>query len=255
MSKKKRALATHGVIAAIATLLSAPGLTQGTIPVGAKTAPPPPKPGQEEEWIEKWCSIGWREYGMDHIERCLNLLNERTTKTSEESTSNDAETPEQVRHRIESYRKRQAEREKRNEERRMARTARHWKPYGTIFIKTSSWLKDSNGNWVAEARFGLKPDETDFAPRFFAPRLECLDSNSPFCGIKGMIAVNCKSLLVNTYHPAHAEKLNATESLSKRSSETRKTLSSSITWGTWTRPEPETNYEQVIVDRCSHHDS
>ena len=36
-------------------------------------APLPPRAGQEREWVRKWCSIGWRQYGDEHIERCLKL--------------------------------------------------------------------------------------------------------------------------------------------------------------------------------------
>ena len=36
----------------------------------------PPKQGQEEAWIRRWCSIGWRNYGDAHVDRCLRLIDE-----------------------------------------------------------------------------------------------------------------------------------------------------------------------------------
>ena len=56
-------------------LASASGYAQGSIPVGEKEPPPPPKPGEEFSWITKWCSLGWREYGWDHMARCERLIN------------------------------------------------------------------------------------------------------------------------------------------------------------------------------------
>ena len=37
-------------------------------------SPPPPKAGHEEAWIRRWCSIGWRNYGEVHMDRCTKLI-------------------------------------------------------------------------------------------------------------------------------------------------------------------------------------
>ena len=39
--------------------------------------PPPPKAGYEDAWIRRWCSIGWRNYGEAHMDRCNKLINSR----------------------------------------------------------------------------------------------------------------------------------------------------------------------------------
>lgn len=39
--------------------------------------PTPPKAGQEEAWIRKWCSIGWRNYGEEHMDRCIKLIDKQ----------------------------------------------------------------------------------------------------------------------------------------------------------------------------------
>lgn len=65
---------TPTALVALALLLAGPVMAQGTIPVGSKQPPPPPKPGEIEDWVRKWCSIGWREYGNEHIDRCLTLI-------------------------------------------------------------------------------------------------------------------------------------------------------------------------------------
>lgn len=62
-------LATGITIFSITTSLQAQ-----TIPIGNRQ--PPPLPSTKEgidEWKRRYCSIGWREYGMAHIERCLEL--------------------------------------------------------------------------------------------------------------------------------------------------------------------------------------
>lgn len=46
----------------------------GFISVGSREAPAPPKPGEEYSWLRKWCMMGWREYGIDHMERCTSLI-------------------------------------------------------------------------------------------------------------------------------------------------------------------------------------
>ena len=35
--------------------------------------PPPPTAGNEKAWVRRWCSIGWRNYGSAHIDRCIKL--------------------------------------------------------------------------------------------------------------------------------------------------------------------------------------
>ena len=47
---------------------------QGFISVGSQNPPAPPNPGEEYSWLRKWCLMGWREYGVDHMERCTRLI-------------------------------------------------------------------------------------------------------------------------------------------------------------------------------------
>jgi len=70
------AFGTIGVLISISTL---PVFAQGSIPIGTRKPPAPPKPGEEYSWVRKWCSFSWREYGLDHMMRCERLITSRQT--------------------------------------------------------------------------------------------------------------------------------------------------------------------------------
>lgn len=51
-----------------------PIYAQPFIYVGSHNPPTPPEPGEEYSWLRKWCLMGWREYGFEHMERCTRLI-------------------------------------------------------------------------------------------------------------------------------------------------------------------------------------
>lgn len=63
-----------GIIAVWVSNPALPVFAQGSIPIRSRKPPAPPKPGEEYLWVRKWCSSGWREYGLDHVMRCDHLV-------------------------------------------------------------------------------------------------------------------------------------------------------------------------------------
>ena len=62
-----------GIIGVWSSNPALPVFAQGSIPMRSTKPPAPPKPGEEYSWVRKWCSSGWREYGLDHVMRCDRL--------------------------------------------------------------------------------------------------------------------------------------------------------------------------------------
>ena len=69
----KKIASVFGVIGVWISMPALPVFAQGNIPIGSRKPPAPPKPGEEYSWVRKWCSSGWREYGLDHVMRCDRL--------------------------------------------------------------------------------------------------------------------------------------------------------------------------------------
>jgi len=235
------------VFLAIAIVPSAK--SQGTIPVGAKPAPPPPKPGDEKEWARKWCGIGWREYGEEHIDKCMTIIpiHAETSSYLQGSSAEKRESVDNVRERIERYRQRQAEAEDRARRKKESEYWDAWERYGRTEIKKSSWKLTGATTWNAQARFET-PDTSGAGQNLHT--LLCIDYNLGPCGKHGMIAVDCKSLMVNTYEnrPNPLYELLRSEGTKKKISQPPRYIYS---WGAWTRPGMGADYERLIINRCS----
>ena len=72
MLSAKLVVAMMGAWISISAL---PVFAQGSISIGSRKPLAPPKPGEEYSWVRKWCSFGWREYGLDHMMRCKRFIN------------------------------------------------------------------------------------------------------------------------------------------------------------------------------------
>ena len=71
--KKRFMYSVQALIVALVSVLAFPSYSPAGIPMASRKPPAPPKPGEEYSWVRKWCSFGWREYGLDHAMRCDRL--------------------------------------------------------------------------------------------------------------------------------------------------------------------------------------
>ena len=74
-SHEMKLSSVFGAIAVWISISALPVFAQGSIPIGSRKPPAPPKPGEEYSWVRKWCSFGWRDYGLDHMMRCKRFIN------------------------------------------------------------------------------------------------------------------------------------------------------------------------------------
>jgi len=189
-----------------------------------------------------------------------------------------AETPEEIRQRLENYRQWERDTEIYLERKKAREHAETWQRYGTTEIKKKGWRRQGDGSWVTEANFDVPDDTASNAPETARIRFgdnlakiaqrynltihELLKLNpglrsarmvvgstirvSNLSGARSrlalglrwpnqetgdetsahdQIAVSCKALTINTYRYGR--------------------------WARWVRPERETPFEQLVIDRCS----
>ena len=171
------------------------------------------------------------------------------------SNSVSAETPEEVKQRLEEYRQRVRDTEAYIKDKKEREYAETWQRYGDVEVKRTGWYRQADGSWNTEAKFNSLPlPEAPLRPTFRElpqiPRPKSFEQSLSAWVRQGIlspediaalrsqgsvtvtptrpdrIAVNCTSLTVNTYRIGK--------------------------WGTWRRPSgPLDPFEQLVIDRCS----
>jgi len=162
-----------------------------------------------------------------------------------------AETPEQLRYRLERYRQQEADAAKRAAEKReqierqKAETyARTWRRYGDWELNVLNWKRRSNGVWATDAKYSPdSPPQPQTGDRFddaigalllyrvVTPaeraRVRSSAASQPQRADQSShVAVDCASLTVNTKLPGES-------------------------WATWQRPAEGTAFEELLIDRCA----